>query len=93
MDRLIFSQTAVFRLQQLASHLHQETGTRHKLSTTRGIVDLLKDGAKHQDGNVKGCYEAFVLELNKRQINTLAAEGIVISAPSGMHSNRAQQAG
>lgn len=93
MNRLIFSQSAVFRLQQLASQVHQETGVRHKLSTTQGIVDLLTDGGKYLTGDIKSCYEAFVLELNERQINALGTEGIVIHEPSSLHANRTQHTG
>lgn len=81
MDTLIFSQSAIFRLQQLGSQYYQHTGVRHKLATPQGILDLLKDSALSREGEVRSCYDAFVMELNKRQIDALAARGVTLRHP------------
>ena len=93
MDTLIFSQAAVFHLQQLANHLHYHTGMRHKLSTTQGIINLLIAGASSHAPDVKRCYTAFAMELNERQLNALAGQGIHIDPSDILHPKSAQQAG
>lgn len=81
MDTLIFSQSAIFRLQQLGSQFYHFTGIRHKLATHQGILDLLNATALSQEHDVKTCYDAFVMELNKRQIDALAARGVTLRQP------------
>lgn len=81
MDTLIFSQTAIFRLQQLASRYYHFTGHRHKLAHENGILDLLRDSALTKDRNVRVSYDAFVAELNQRQINMLESRGIQLRQP------------
>ncbi len=81
MDKLIFSQTAIFRLQQLGSQYYHSTGERHKLANESGILDLLRDSAILSDSNVRMAYDAFVMELNKRQIDDLAQRGIKLRVP------------
>lgn len=75
MDTLIFSQPAIFRLQQLASHLHRKTGVRHKLSTPEGIVGLLNDSRRSPTDDIQECYAAFFTELNEEQIRALVERG------------------
>lgn len=84
MDTLIFSQTAIFRLQQLASQYYHYAGIRHKLANQAGILTLLKDSAMVSERAVRTAYEAFVLELNERQINALAERGIQLRLPLGL---------
>jgi len=81
MDTLIFSQTAIFRLHQLGSLYYHHTGERHKLATENGILDLLRTSALVSDRKVRSGYDAFVMELNKRQIDALAVRGIKLRAP------------
>jgi hypothetical protein len=81
MGTLIFSQTAIFRLQQLGNQYYSLTGIRHKLSNQDGVMDLLRDAVLSRDGQVKVSYESFVMELNKRQIDALANNGINVQQP------------
>lgn len=81
MDTLIFSQTAIFRLQQLGSQYYHHTGERHRLANEHGILDLLQSSALIADRKVRGAYDAFVMELNKRQIDALAERGIKLRFP------------
>ena len=89
MDTLIFSQSAIFRLQQLGSHYYHYSGVRHKLATPEGILDLLKAAALAQDANVRGSYDAFVMELNKRQIESLSERGVTLRVPLNFSRNGA----
>ncbi len=91
MATLIFSQAAVFHLQQLANHLYYHTGKRHRLSTTQGIIDLLIAGAESHAPDVKRCYAAFAMELNKRQLDALAAQGVTIDPADILHPRRVSQ--
>ena len=81
MDTLIFSQTAIFRLQQLGSQYYHHTGDRHRLASEGGILALLQSSALIADRNVRGAYDAFVMELNKRQIDALSQRGIKLRFP------------
>lgn len=85
MDTLIFSQTAIFRLQQLASQYYHTTGERHRLANESGILELLQSSALISDRKVRTAYDAFVMELNKRQIDALANRGIKLRFP--MHTS------
>lgn len=81
MDTLIFSQTAIFRMQQLASSYYHKTGIRHRMATQDGMLDLLRESALSTDRDVRQCYDAFVMELNKRQIDMLAARNVKLRKP------------
>jgi hypothetical protein len=81
MDTLIFSQTAIFRLQQLGSQYYHHTGERHRLANESGILTLLQSSALIADRNVRSAYDAFVMELNKRQIDALSQRGIKLRFP------------
>jgi hypothetical protein len=85
MDTLIFSQTAIFRLQQLASQYYHNTGERHRLANESGILELLQSSALISDRKVRAAYDAFVMELNKRQIDALTKRGIKLRFP--MHAS------
>jgi hypothetical protein len=82
MDTLIFSQTAIFRLQQLGSQYYRQTGERHKLANENGILELLQSSAVITDRHVRNAYDAFVLELNKRQVDALTQRGIKLRFPT-----------
>jgi len=84
MDTLIFSQTAIFRLQQLGSQYYHHTGERHRLANESGILALLQSSALIADRNVRAAYDAFVMELNKRQVDALTQRGIKLRFP--MHT-------
>jgi len=75
-ETLIFSQSAIFRLQQLARHLHRQTGARYKLSTTQGIVGLLNASGETHSANIRHRYAAFVNELDDEQLEKLTEEGL-----------------
>ncbi len=81
MDTLIFSQSAIFRLQQLGSQYYHHTGVRHRLANPQSVVELLRATALSQEKDIRICYEAFVLELNKRQIDALATRGVQLRHP------------
>jgi len=81
METLIFSQIAIFRMQQLASSYFHVTGVRHRMATPEGMVALLNEAGQSTDKNVRECFDAFVMELNKRQIDMLTARNVKLRKP------------
>lgn len=84
MDTLIFSQTAIFRMQQLASSYYHKTGIRYRMAEPNSMLDLLRASALSADKDVRQCYDAFVMELNKRQIDMLAARNVKLRKPANI---------
>ena len=82
MTSLIFSQAAIFRMQQLASSYFHSTGVRHRISSDDGMMNLLKETALCGEKEVRKCYDAFVMELNKRQIDALGIKGVKLRLPT-----------
>src|SRR5690606_10258384 len=87
MDTLIFSQTAIFRMQQLASCVYHNTGHRHRMATQEGMLGLLKEAATSIDKDIRHYFDAFLMELNKRQINMLEAQGVKMRKPFATSSS------
>ena len=81
MDTLIFSQTAIFRMQQLASCLYHKTGIRHRMATQEGMLALLREADSSADGDIRQYYEAFVMELSPRQVDKLEARDLTLRRP------------
>ena len=81
MDTLIFSQTAIFRMQQLASCVYHKTGTRHRMATQEGMLSLLREAGASRDKDIGRYYDSFVVELNKRQLDMLAARNVRMRQP------------
>lgn len=91
MDTLIFSQTAIFRMQQLASCVYQKTGVRHRMATQEGMLSLINEAGSSSDRDIRLYYDAFVQELNQRQLDTLEERNVKIRPPltgSATHSIR-----
>ena len=82
MNTLIFSQTAIFRMQQLASCVYHTTGTRYRMATQEGMLGLLKEAATSMNKDIRHYFDAFLMELNKRQLDMLAAQGVKMRKPS-----------
>lgn len=81
MDTLIFSQTAIFRMQQLASCVYHKTGIRHRMAVQEGMLALLRDAGSSTDKDVRQYYDSFVVELNKRQLDMLEARDVKMRKP------------
>ncbi|HEY8941720.1 MAG TPA: hypothetical protein VIM59_16080 [Cellvibrio sp.] len=94
MDTLIFSQTAIFRMQQLASCVYHKTGMRHRMATQDGMLSLLKEAGASSDRDIRQYYDAFVLELNKRQLDLLEARNVTMRLPfTGSSVSQVRKAG
>lgn len=84
MDTLIFSQSAIFRMQQLASCVYHKTGIRHRMATQDGMLSLLNEAGASADRDVRHYYDAFVRELNNRQLELLAARNVKMRQPGSL---------
>lgn len=82
MDTLIFSQTAIFRMQQLATCIYHKTGTRHRMATQDGMLALLRNAGSSVDRDVRQYYDSFVMALNTRQLDALEARDVSMRKPS-----------
>jgi len=76
LEKLIFSQSGVYRLQQLASQVHNITGIRHRLSDEQAMLDLLRNCAQSEDKVIQTYFAAFTSELSPGQLNSLMARGV-----------------
>jgi hypothetical protein len=81
MNTLIFSQTAIFRMQQLASCIYHKTGIRHRMAKQEGMLALLREAGESADKDVRQHYDSFVLELNDRQLQLLEARDVKMRKP------------
>ncbi len=81
-QRLIFSQSGVFRLQQLASLVYRKTGVRHKLSVEEELIEMLRLSTRSQQPDIQRCCENFTMELNARQLTALKHHGINMTPPA-----------
>ncbi|MCW8195528.1 hypothetical protein F6455_12085 [Proteobacteria bacterium 005FR1] len=76
MDKIIFSQSGVYRLQQLASQVRNITGIRHRLSDESAMLELLRCCASSNHKVIKTYFAAFTSELDERQRISLQARGV-----------------
>jgi hypothetical protein len=76
LEKIIFSQSGVYRLQQLATQFHHQTGVRRRLSSSEDMIDLLRDCAESKDKVIQTYFAAFTSELDPNQVNSLSALGI-----------------
>lgn len=78
----IFSQAAIYRLQQLAAAVHRQTGVRHRLSTPASLAALLSYSERTQNPEVATCYQAFNRLLDEDQRQSLQRQGVTIKPPA-----------
>jgi len=76
----IFSQAAIFRLQQLAGSIHKHSGVRHKLSEPDSLFALLRYGAKAPTPGIALQYRAFIQILNRTEKDALRAQDVPLIA-------------
>ena len=80
MSTPIFSQAAIFRLQQLAGSVHKHNGVRHKLSEPDSLLALLRYGAQAPTPGIALQYQAFIRILNRIEKDALRAQGVPLAA-------------
>lgn len=82
MTNPIFSQAAIFRLQQLASAVHKHAGIRHKLSEPDNLMALLRYSSMAPTGNIALQYQAFIRILTLVERTALVERGIPLEPAS-----------
>jgi|GEM_PF-376297 len=74
----ILSQAAVYRLQQLANQVRQETGVRHKLSDPKSVISLLRYSSTCSTRMIRTRFAAFTDELEEEHRQYLASRGLLL---------------
>ncbi len=77
-DKFIFSQSGVYRLQQLANQVHSTTGVRHRLSNQDSLLRLLDFSSHCSDNIIQTYLVAFTSELDTEVINDLKERGVLV---------------
>ncbi len=78
MKSLVFSQTAVYQLQQLSKAVRDKTGVRHRLSDQKSIFSLLRYSSTSPDANIFKHFGRFTNELEQEQREYLQGRGLML---------------
>lgn len=76
-EKIILSQSGVYRLQKLANQVHNTTGIRHRLSDQASMLKLI-DFSSHCENSLIHTYlAAFASELDAGTLESLENQGIL----------------
>jgi len=78
MQSLVFSQTAVYQLQQLSKAVRDKTGIRHRLSDPKSVISLLRYSSTSPDANIFRYFGRFTNELEIEQRDYLQGRGLML---------------
>ncbi|MEO0442432.1 MAG: hypothetical protein AAFZ92_01640 [Pseudomonadota bacterium] len=78
MQSLVFSQAAVYQLQQLAKVVRDKTGVRHRLSDPKSVISLLRYSSTSPDADVFMFFGRFTNELDIEQRSYLQGKGLLL---------------
>ncbi len=78
MQSLVFSQTAVYQLQQLSKAVREKTGVRHRLSDPKSVISLLRYSSTSPDANIFLHFGRFTNELETEQRDYLQGRGLML---------------
>jgi hypothetical protein len=79
MDNLLFSQNALYQLQQLVKPVRDKTGVRHRLSNQTDLFSLLRYSCTSPDRVISEYYSLFIDELDEAQKAYLQSRGLLLS--------------
>jgi hypothetical protein len=79
MDNLLFSQNALYQLQQLVKPVRDKTGVRHRLSDQKDLFSLLRYSCTSPDSVISEYYSMFIDELNDEQKAYLQGRGLLLT--------------
>jgi hypothetical protein len=82
MDTLLFSQGALYQLQQLVKPVRDKTGVRHRLSDKKDLFTLLRYSCTSPDPLIADYYSLFIAELDEPQKAYLQGRGLLLSRPA-----------
>lgn len=78
MESLVFSQAAVYQLQQLSKIVRSQTGVRHRLSDPKSVMSLLRFSSTSPDAEVFKYFGRFTNELDVEQRSYLQGRGLML---------------
>lgn len=81
MQSVIFSQAAIFRMQQLAKHYYHLTGHRYRMAEPASLMEMLRHTGSSQNQDIIRRYAEFVRELDSEQIAQLAEQQVNVLTP------------
>ena len=80
MKPMVFSQSAVYQLQQLSKAVRDKTGVRHRLSDPKSVISLLRYSSTSPDVDIFLYFGRFTNELEPEQREYLQARGLLLPA-------------
>jgi len=86
MNQLLFSQGALYQLQQLVKSVREKTGVRHRLSNPKDIFSLLRYSCTSSDTGISHYYDLFISELDEDQKDYLQDKGLLLSRISHFYN-------
>lgn len=92
MNTPIFSQAAIYRLQQLASAVHRQSGMRYRLSKPDNLMALLRYANESGHPEVALYYRAFFGLLSRPERASLQQHGIELRQPDAQPFSVSRQA-
>ncbi len=87
MNQLLFSQAALYQLQQLVKAVRAKTGVRHRLSQQKDVFSLLRYSCTSPDTNIADHYSMFINELDENQKDYLQSKGLLLSRTNQFNSS------
>lgn len=79
MEQLLFSQAALYQLQQLVQPVRAKTGVRHRLADQKDLFSLLRYSCTSPDSVISDYYAQFIAELDEQQKAYLQGRGLLLS--------------
>ena len=92
MEQLLFSQSALYQLQQLVKPVRAKTGVRHRLANQKDLFSLLRYSCTSTDPVISDYYAQFIAELDEQQKAYLQGRGILLSRGSKSYDRNASEA-
>jgi hypothetical protein len=78
MDSLVFSQSALYQLQQLSKAVRDKTGVRHRLSDPKSVITLLRFSSTSPNKDIFTYFSRFTSELEAEQRAYLQSRGLMV---------------
>ena len=91
MEQLLFSQGALYQLQQLVQPVRAKTGVRHRLADQKDLFSLLRYSCTSTDPVISDYYAQFIAELDEQQKAYLQGRGLLLSRIGKSNSRTASE--
>ena len=91
MEQLLFSQGALYQLQQLVKPVRSKTGVRHRLADQKDLFSLLRYSCTSPDPLISDYYSQFIAELDEGQKVYLQSRGLLLSRTSKSYDQNTRE--